>query len=499
MRRSGELGIVWKKLISRFARSLTTRIFVVTALILASACGVTYLFIAWTTPIYYISIVNDELADRTLDLTGDLQGTTLEDCGPVIDEFMLNTGADVTVFDSHENYVVLPTSVSVSVDYASDHGSALAASQAETIATDGDWENSFVSTTSEAQAVSFSFLDSSEEYTLVVLPGMTAVNQTEQALGKVLPYLALVVLVISLLGAVFYSRYITRPILRLSGISQRMANLDFTWKCKERRTDEIGVLGKNLDEMSDRLSTALDELQEANDMLRKDIDCERELERQRTTFFSAASHELKTPITILKGQLSGMLAGVDVYRDRDKYLVRSLAVTNRMESLVQEMMVISRMERAGFVLKQETVNLSAAVTAQGEQIVDLAQQKNQILDVQVAPGVTVFGETALLGRALANLFTNAILYSPKGAAVRVRLFQMDGAPVLTVENGGAHIPEQELPRLFEAFYRVEASRNRESGGSGLGLYLVKMILDRHSATCEISNFSDGVVVLVKFP
>ena len=110
--------------------------------------------------------------------------------------------------------------------------------------------------------------------------------------------------------------YITRPIVQLSGISQRMANLDFSYKCQEKRGDEIGVLGRNLNELSERLSTSLNDLREANCALRQDIDRERELEKQRTTFFSAASHELKTPITVLKGQLSGMLAGVDIYKDQ---------------------------------------------------------------------------------------------------------------------------------------------------------------------------------------
>ena len=96
--------------------------------------------------------------------------------------------------------------------------------------------------------------------------------------------------------------------------------------------------------MARRLSTALNELEAANQALRGEVERERELDRQRMAFFSAASHELKTPVTILKGQLSGMLEGVDVYRDRDKYLLRSLQVTGRMENLIQEMLAISRME-----------------------------------------------------------------------------------------------------------------------------------------------------------
>ncbi len=158
------------------------------------------------------------------------------------------------------------------------------------------------------------------------------------------PWLLLAMLLFSAACAFFYSRYLARPIVRLSGIAQSMAELDFGWQCQEQRRDEIGVLGRSLDHMAQQLSGALTELKQANDALRGEMEQERELERQRLAFFSAASHELKTPITILKGQLTGMLDGVDVYRDRDKYLARSLQVTGRMETLVQEILTISRME-----------------------------------------------------------------------------------------------------------------------------------------------------------
>lgn len=123
-------------------------------------------------------------------------------------------------------------------------------------------------------------------YELAVVSSLVGVNQTLEAIGRVMPYLFILVLTISLLGAVFYSRYITRPIVRLSGISQKMAELDFSWKCGEQRQDEIGILGRNLDELSERLSGALSELRDANAALQEDIDRQRELERQRTAFFA---------------------------------------------------------------------------------------------------------------------------------------------------------------------------------------------------------------------
>ena len=189
-----------------------------------------------------------------------------------------------------------------------------------------------------------SFADQADSYSLYVTPYAEEENLAVRALNQMAPWILLVLLAFSLLCALVYSRYITRPIVRISGIAQNMARLDFNWQCQETRRDEIGALSRSLNQMARRLSAALAELEAANRALQKEVERERELDRQRMSFFSAASHELKTPVTILKGQLTGMLEGIDVYRDRDKYLLRSLQVTGRMELLIQEMLEFSRME-----------------------------------------------------------------------------------------------------------------------------------------------------------
>ena len=161
---------------------------------------------------------------------------------------------------------------------------------------------------------------------------MKAVNQATEAMRKLLPLLTLAVLALSFLGAVIYSRVITRPMVALSRIARKMAMQDFDARWQGTRNDEIGALGESLNLLSENLSRALAQLREANAALQCDIDRERALERQRTAFFAAASHELKTPVAILKGQIGGMLAQVGVYQDREKYLARALKVTARMES-----------------------------------------------------------------------------------------------------------------------------------------------------------------------
>ena len=337
---------------------------------------------------------------------------------------------------------------------------------------------------SDALIAEVTFADRAETYQLLVVPPMRLANQAVEALNRAAPCLALALLAFSLLCAVGYSRYLARPIVRISSIAGRMAELDFQWKCGETRRDEIGALGRSLDEMAERLSAALAELEEANAALRGDMERARELERQRLAFFSAASHELKTPVTILKGQLSGMLDGVGVYRDREKYLARSLQVAGRMEALVGGLL-------AG-ASRREVVELSALTAEKLAQDAELLEQRGMTAVEALEPGLLVEGERALLGRAVENLLSNAALYSPEGAEIRVTAAGRGAQVVLTVENTGARIPAEALPHLFEAFYRAEPSRSRATGGSGLGLYLVRMIVERHGGTCRIENSADGV-------
>lgn len=491
---------MWQK---KLSESLTARVFLITLLILLSAGAVTFGLIAWATPSTYTAVVTDDLTAQVDQLVDQLAGTEEQSCGPLLDQFIRTSGAeamlvgpDGRIADTGSQLAVQSVYEDSSLVITSVQGDSTVTYDAGTSHTD----DTVAVTMSEQATITAEvrFAGQEDSYTLYVTPRMEAENLAVRALAQMAPWILLVLLIFSLLCALVYSRYITRPIVRLSGIAGKMAQLDFQWESGEKRRDEIGRLGRSLDQMARKLSAALTDLEGANRALRGEVERERELDRQRMAFFNAASHELKTPVTILKGQLSGMLEGVGVYQDRDKYLLRSLQTTGRMENLIGEMLAISRMESGAAAPRQETVDLSALVAGQLQQDGELFRQREQELVSALTPGVLVTGDPSLLGRAVGNLLSNAALYSPQGARIRVWCGFRDGRPALTVENTGARIPEEALPHLFEAFYRTENSRNRSTGGSGLGLYLVKMILDRHGAECAIENTKDGVKVTAQF-
>ena len=487
----------------KLSESLTARVFLITLLILLSAGAVTFGLIAWATPSTYTAVVTDDLTAQVDQLVDQLDGTEEQSCGPLLDQFIRTSGAeamlvgpDGRIADTGSQLAVQPVYEDSSLVITSVQGDSTVTYDAGTSHTD----DTVAVTMSEQATITAEvrFAGQEDSYTLYVTPRMEAENLAVRALAQMAPWILLVLLIFSLLCALVYSRYITRPIVRLSGIAGKMAQLDFQWESGEKRRDEIGRLGRSLDQMARKLSAALTDLEGANRALRGEVERERELDRQRMAFFNAASHELKTPVTILKGQLSGMLEGVGVYQDRDKYLLRSLQTTGRMENLIGEMLAISRMESGAAALRQETVDLSALTAGRLQQDAELFRQREQELVSALTPGVLVTGDPSLLGRAVGNLLSNAALYSPQRARIRVWCGFRDSRPALTVENTGARIPEEALPHLFEAFYRTENSRNRSTGGSGLGLYLVKMILDRHEAECTIENTEDGVKVTAQF-
>ena len=183
-----------------------------------------------------------------------------------------------------------------------------------------------------------------------------------------------------------------------------------------------------------------------------------------------------------------MLAQVGVYQDREKYLARALQVTARMDGLIREILTISRIESSHYDMQKKPVDLSSLLKTLLAQNAELIEQREMLLTEDICENVLIYGNEGLFSNALDNVLMNAILYSPPGAEIRVRL----DARLLCVENTRAHIPEDTLSRIFRPFARVEPSRSRASGGSGLGLYLVRCIMDLHGIPCRLENTDGGV-------
>lgn len=454
--------------------------FLLTAVLMAVCCGITYFCIVYFAPYIYLHDVSEaEPLAREASFM-------LTNCAREEALFYMKEMADILSGQTEDEFVF-------HIFRASGEEVEVLNLQIATGRKTQDFEN-----IEKTDFYPFMLYDSEEEYILFISQNTDKESQVVEALQKSLPILSAFILIMSVTAAFFYAWYMTNPIRNISNISRRMAELDFGGLCPAGRTDEIGVLSDSLNKLSVKLSAALRELQEANQKLQADIDRERQMERQRTEFFAAASHEMKTPITIIKGQLEGMLYQVGRYKDRETYLAGSLEVVNTLEKTVRELLAISRLRTPGYTCETCSFDFSGLANERIAAYKELFLQKELTLLTSISPRVYMAGDRQLLAKVLDNLLSNAAAHSPMRNHVMVKLWKEDETVNLTIENTGVHIPEEDIPKLFEAFYRVDPSRSRQTGGSGLGLYIVKTIVDLHEGKIEVANTDRGVIARVQF-
>lgn len=336
------------------------------------------------------------------------------------------------------------------------------------------------------------FLDSKTEYTLVV----SSLSQTSDVILNLmlrfLPVVFAIILLLSSLSAFICSKVIVTPISKISEISKRMTSLDMTWKCEVESNDEIGILASSLNIMASRLHETMEELTNANHRLSDDVEKFKSLEEQRRNFFAAVSHELKTPLTILKGQIENMILGYGDYQNHEKYLPEALKATEDIEHLVKEIIAISKMESMDLEDTLQEISLKQTINDTVQAILPLAQDKNIQIHQNISIDVVLSVNPNLWNKALSNIIGNAVRHSPCGEDVFITLQSVENGNALVIENTGTSIPEADLPHMFTPFYRADKSRNKATGGSGLGLYIVKTILDLHGMTYLIKNTEQGV-------
>lgn len=339
------------------------------------------------------------------------------------------------------------------------------------------------------------FSDMPGEYVLCVTCTSERTSAFQSNVVRSIPVVLIVALVLSFVGAKLFSCHMKKPIVRMSKIAEKMAEQNFEWYCPDERDDEIGVLAKSLNKLSDELSTALAKLNDKNLYLKNEIALEKERERRRMLFFSGVSHELKTPISVVIGQIEGMRSGIGVYKDRDKYLAKCSETLKELVDFINEILLVAHIDM-GDVEGQGTVKIDGILDEEIAFYDGMINEKNLELEYEVPDNVEFRGDEKLLKKAVGNIIGNAVKYTPDGGCVRVELVkgEADHKIVLRIINTPAYIDEQHLPHLFEAFYRADASG---SDGSGLGLYITGMVLEMFGAEYRIENTEGGVCFTVE--
>lgn len=325
-----------------------------------------------------------------------------------------------------------------------------------------------------------------DEYICGVLP-MKNIFEAISATRGFTVILFLLMLVLMCFVAWIFSHAITKPIIEINNVTEKMKKLDFSKKCTVDSGDELGRLAENVNEMSDKLDETIGELVEANKKLKKDIEREKMLEEQRKDFVAAASHELKTPLAIIRAYSEGLIDGVFKNR-QEHYLKVIIEEIEKMDKLVVDMIENSRLEASTMKPELKEHDLCAFVNKIAQRFVSPCKAENIKIEIDIPQKqiIKCFDGT-LIEQVLTNFITNAMKNTHDGV-IRVGVNDL----CVWVENDGAHIPEDELDKIWDRFYKVDKARNRSVGGTGLGLSIAKNILLLHGADYKAENTPNGV-------
>lgn len=291
----------------------------------------------------------------------------------------------------------------------------------------------------------------------------------------------------------FFSQKITKPILELAELSQRMANLDFNAKYTSGGENEIGILGGNFNLMSKRLEETITELKRANNQLQKDIEQKEKIEDMRNEFLGNVSHELKTPIALIQGYAEGLRDGItEDPESMEFYCDVIIDEANKMNQMVKNLLTLNQLEFGDEDLEITRFNLVSLIRGVLASCEILLQQAEAEVDCVTEEEVYVWADEFKTEQVFRNYLTNAIHHVDNEKRIEIRVIPQGDTVRVTVFNSGKPIPEEDIAKLWDKFYKVDKAHTREYGGNGIGLSIVKAIMESFHQQYGVKNYDNGV-------
>ena len=295
---------------------------------------------------------------------------------------------------------------------------------------------------------------------------LESIRDSAKIANKFLAYIGIVVTLVSALLIWFVTTRITKPIMELKDISARMTNLDFEMHYKSRGKNEIDLLGEHMNQLSDTLEKTISELKTANNELQRDIEKKEEIDEMRKEFLANVSHELKTPIALIQGYAEGLKEGIHD-DDESKEFGNDVITMERFDVVA---MIHNFLQSAEILTQQNEVNVRME---------------------QTEP-IYVWADEFKTEEVIRNYFSNAMNHVKGDKIIDVKYTMLENKVRIGIFNTGDPIPEDSLPHLWEKFYKVDKARTREYGGSGVGLSIVKAIMDSMNQQYGVINYTNGV-------
>ncbi len=328
----------------------------------------------------------------------------------------------------------------------------------------------------------------------LIRTALEGIQDSVRIANRFLAYVGIAAAIASGIIIWLVSRRITRPILQLTDISQRMSHLDFTARYEGKTRNEISLLGENINKLSDTLEKTISELKTANNELTRDIQKKTKIDEMRREFLANVSHELKTPIALIQGYAEGLQEGMgEDPESRQYYCDVIVDEAARMNEMVKKLLTLNQLEFGSEPVTMERFDIMALLENYLQSARILLEQNGIRLSFRPGPPLYVWGDEFMAEEVFTNYFTNAVHYCRKEKRIVITVGRQDGHARICVFNTGEPIPEEALPHLWEKFYKVDKARTREYGGSGVGLSIVKAVMEAMNQKYGVSNREDGVV------
>lgn len=321
---------------------------------------------------------------------------------------------------------------------------------------------------------------------IVISKSMKGIEESLQIANQFYILVGSIILVIGIIILFSFSIRITDPIIEMSKITQSISNLEFDKKIKVDKLDEIGMLGHSINKLSDKLKISLEEL-------KNDVEFQKNMSRN-------IAHELKTPIGIIKGYTEGIIYKVaDDTKKQETYLKIIVNECDKMNNLVIEMLELSKLQAKDYKLENiENVDVVKLVKLLKYRFKNNIEENGIKFKCEGQNGIEICGNYILLERAMQNLMLNAINYNNEDKIINIVIKKDLEVVKMSIFNTCDEIEDEEIEKIFEAFYKIDKSRTRSSVGSGLGLSIVKAIVNLHGGNIVVNNRENGIEFIIKF-
>ena len=341
----------------------------------------------------------------------------------------------------------------------------------------------------------------SDNQTIVIMSTPVAsLKESVSISNRFLIYMAIIGFIITVILTFIIAKMITNPILELADISNKMGKLDFTAKYAGNRSDEIQTIGQNMNYMSDRLEKAIYELQEANELLKEDIKRKEAIDEMRKDFIANVSHELKTPIALIQGYAEGLNEGLCEDEESRKYYTEViLDESEKMNKMVKQLLTLSSLESGNSILHKENFNLTSLIESVLGSISILIGEKNVNIEFDSDKEIFLNADEFKIEEVVTNYISNSIHHVRDSGEIKINVSDDGENITFSVYNTGNPIPEKDLNNIWEKFFKVDKAHSRAYGGSGIGLSIVKAIVEAHNGSVAVRNILDGVEFSFKIP